>query len=97
MFDPMNTPHAETALAVAGAQDDSELLQGEVLRAALGFRSGEAFRAAIRAKRVPVKLVKLPGRRGWFARAGDVAHWKASVARAFEQSGNPKEGEHFMT
>jgi hypothetical protein len=68
------------------ASHDDDLLAGQALRAALGFRTGEAFRAAIRAKRIAVPLVKIAGRRGWFARAADVARWRASVGQEFNQA-----------
>lgn len=74
----------------ATKQEDTELLQGQVLRAALGFRTGEAFRAAVRGNRIPIPLVKLPGRRGWFARASDVARWQDTLSCEFNQtSGGP--------
>lgn len=60
------------------------LIGGEALRSALGYRTGEAFRAAARAGRVPVKLVKLEGRRGWFARKAEVHQWRAAVHARFE-------------
>ena len=53
----------------------SQLVGGEALRAALGFRSGEAFRVAVRTGRMPVQLFKIAGRRGWFARANDLWDW----------------------
>ncbi|WP_374668731.1 hypothetical protein [Ramlibacter sp.] len=61
------------------AQVEGDLLGGAPLREALGFRTGEAFRAAARSGRLPIKLVKIEGRRGWFARAQDVKNWKAAV------------------
>jgi hypothetical protein len=64
-----------------GAQtmDDEELLGGASLREALGFHTGEAFRAAARNGRLPIKLVKIEGRRGWFASAREVRIWKAGI------------------
>lgn len=64
------------------------ILGGEVLRNALGFRSGEAFRLAARQGRIPVQLFKVPGRRGWFARERDVSAWQAQVSA----SGRPQGG-----
>lgn len=58
---------------------DEELLAGASLREALGFHTGEAFRAAARNGRLPIKLVKIEGRRGWFASARDVRNWKTGI------------------
>ena len=65
---------------------EEELLSGQLLREALGFRTGEAFRAALRANRLPVPVVKIAGRRGWFARAVDVAEWRRRMSRDFDQA-----------
>lgn len=59
-----------------------ELMTGESLRRALGYRSERTFQRAIKAKTVPVPAVALPGRRGWFARTRDVAAWLRDVARS---------------
>ncbi len=59
-----------------GAQtmDDEELLGGASLREALGFHTGEAFRAAARNGRLPIKLVKkTPGKCG----SGRPASWRS--------------------
>ena len=56
------------------------LLGGEQLRLALGFKSGEAFRAAARSGRVPVQLMKIAGRKGWFARTDDVLFWLRTLS-----------------
>jgi hypothetical protein len=59
--------------------DEEELLGGAALREALGFRTGEAFRAAARGGRLPIMLVKIEGRRGWFASASEVRNWRAGI------------------
>ncbi len=59
--------------------DEEELLGGTALREALGFRTGEAFRAAARGGRLPIMLVKIEGRRGWFASAREVRNWRAGI------------------
>lgn len=59
--------------------DEEELLGGAALREALGFRTGEAFRAAARGGRLPIMLVKIEGRRGWFASTREVRNWKAGI------------------
>lgn len=58
---------------------EEELLGGAALREALGFRTGEAFRAAARGGRLPIMLVKIEGRRGWFASASEVRNWRAGI------------------
>lgn len=55
------------------------LLGGARLRSALGFNSGEAFRTAVRSGRVPVPLMKIAGRKGWFAQLADVTRWLESL------------------
>jgi hypothetical protein len=67
-------------------QEDRTLLQGQELRVALGYQTGEAFRAAVRNHRIPIPLVKLPGRRGWFAQVSDVALWQESLAKEFSKA-----------
>jgi hypothetical protein len=71
-----------------------EFIGGEALRTALGYRTGEAFRAAARAGRVQVKLVKIEGRRGWFARARDVQEWRAALDAKFQPAPMSGSGEH---
>ena len=56
-----------------------EFLSGEALRFTLGFRSERTFGRAVRDGKVPVPLIKLPGRRGYFARVRDVAQWLHSL------------------
>ena len=56
------------------------LLGGEPLRRALGFTSGEAFRAAVRTGRIPVRLFKVERRKGWFAQAEEVTSYLRTVA-----------------
>jgi hypothetical protein len=74
-------PNEQVASATTPA---GPLLGGEQLRSALGFRTGEAFRAAARAGRVPVKLLKIEGRRGWFARVNEVSEWQAALSERFK-------------
>lgn len=73
------------------------LLGGAQLRSALGFRSGEAFRAAARGGRLPVAVMKIQGRRGWFAKTEEVSAWVRSLpAQAANRSApveDPKEGD----
>lgn len=51
------------------------VIGGRDLRAALGFKSATAFCRAVRAGRLPIRLFDMPGRRGRFALATDVAEW----------------------
>jgi len=57
-----------------------ELMQGEALRRALGFRSERSFLRAVQAEQIPVPTFCLPSRRGRYARTRDVAAWLAGLA-----------------
>jgi len=65
------------------------LIGGKRLRTLLGFDSGEAFRAAVRAGRIPVGLMKIQGRKGWFSRAADVDAWLASLTPNLSPASTP--------
>jgi hypothetical protein len=54
---------------------NGELMTGECLRRSMGYRSERSFARAVKDGTVPVPLISLPGRRGWFARTRDVADW----------------------
>jgi hypothetical protein len=58
------------------------VIGGQDLRAALGFKSTTAFCRAVRAERLPIRLFHMPGRRGRFALATDVAEWLEKRAEA---------------
>jgi hypothetical protein len=79
----MNT---KLPLSFVELQEDRALLQGKELRVALGYQTGEAFRAAVRDGRVPIPIVKLPGRRGWFAQISDLTLWRESLAKEFSKA-----------
>lgn len=83
-----NTKHTPTS---AEPHEDRTLLQGQDLRVALGYRTGEAFRAAARNGRVPIPLIKLQGRRGWFARISDVVLWQESLTKEFSRASSVNE------
>jgi len=68
----------------------SHLLVGASLRAVLGFRTGSAFRQAVRRARLPVPTFIAPGRRGRMATVLDVARWMA----ALEQKISPEESAY---
>jgi hypothetical protein len=72
---------------VSGPSVQPAIVGGSLLRESLGFRSGEAFRLAARQGRIPVRLFKIPGRRGWFANEADVLAWQGRVTRQDEPSG----------
>lgn len=73
------TPKAIEAALLA---EHGELMTGECLRRAMGYRSERTYQRAIKARTVPVSVVCLPGRRGWFARTRDVAAWLSDVGRS---------------
>ena len=58
-----------------GYEPMATLLSGKPLRSALGFASAEAFRTAVHSGRLPVRVFKIQGRQGWFARSADVSAW----------------------
>jgi hypothetical protein len=41
----------------------------------MGFPTREALAKARRAGRLPIQMMKLPGRRGWFATRAELWHW----------------------
>lgn len=51
------------------------IIGGRDLYKALGFRSHASFRLANEQMKIPIAVYQLPGRRGWFARTGDLAFW----------------------
>lgn len=54
------------------------MMSGEDLRAALGYRSMDAFRQALSRRTVPIPVFSIENRRGKFALVRDVAHWLAT-------------------
>lgn len=57
------------------------ILSGSSLCAALGYRSGDAFRQAVARGTVPVPVFPIESRRGKFALVKDVARWLAEQRR----------------
>ena len=53
------------------------MLGGKDLQAALGYRSGDAFRQAVSRNTIPVPIFSIDNRRGKFALVMDVATWLA--------------------
>ena len=68
-------------LAIALEKDLLErhgpLIADDALRAALGYRTMEAFRQSLVRKTVPVPILTFENRRGKFALVKDVAQWLA--------------------
>lgn len=52
-------------------------MSGKALWTSLGFRSAETFRRSSTKGILPVPVFDIPGRRGKFALAKDVARWLA--------------------
>ena len=51
------------------------VMSGKKLRTALGFKSYAAFYRSLQLNEIGVKLFRLTGRQGWFAKTSDVANW----------------------
>lgn len=60
-------------------ESHGEILQGEALRKAMGYRSKRTLYRAIAAGDFPVSAFKLPGQSIWSVRTRDVAVWLASL------------------
>lgn len=61
------------------------MLGGRDLYAALGFKSYAAFYRSKQRNEIGIAVFTLPGRRGWFALATDVAEWlEAQSTRTIE-------------
>lgn len=60
-------------------EENGELMDGAALRRLLHMGHDRSFRRALAAGHLPVSVFHLPGRKGWFARTGDVAAWLASL------------------
>jgi hypothetical protein len=57
----------------------SPVIGGGDLRRLLGYRTGAAFRQAAHRRRLPIPTFFIEGRRGRFARTGDVAAYFAAL------------------
>jgi hypothetical protein len=62
------------------------VIGGRNLRKVLGFESATAFGRAVRAGHVGVRLFQMPGRRGRFALAQELAVWLEHQARPRDPS-----------
>lgn len=56
---------------------------------ALGFPSTEALAKARLAGRLPFKMFKIPGRRGWFASTDSVEVWLAGMLEGISHPEGP--------
>ena len=51
------------------------MIQNRALYQALGFNSYRVFYEHLRNNQISLKIFKINGRRGWFAKTKDVADW----------------------
>jgi hypothetical protein len=58
------------------------MIGGSDLFHVLGYRSGQAFRQAVRQGRLGIHVFNLPARQGKFALTADVAAWIQSASEA---------------
>lgn len=65
------------------------LMDNAQLREALGYRTQSAFDRAMKHRQIGVRIFRIPGRKGWFALAADVASWlwSAREQHAWEEEG----------
>jgi len=85
---PPGAPHfLGSSIEQALLEEHGELMTGASLRRLLHMGHERAFRRALTAGRLPVSVFQLPGRKGWFARTRDVAHWLACVGAAAKADG----------
>lgn len=56
-------------------QEHGSILSAATTAKLMGFKSVDALRQARRAKRLPITMFEVEGRRGWFSSARDVAQW----------------------
>jgi len=71
------------------------VIGGDDLRRMLGYPSKHAFRAAVRRGLAPVPVFALPGRKGKFALASEIARWISALERFGAQE--PDKGGVEMT
>jgi len=72
-------------------QRHGPLLGGAALVVALGYPSAAALRQARRRGKLAVAMFRLPGRRGYFSLARDVADWLAHSRSTPPASGKTTE------
>lgn len=57
------------------------VIGGRDLRSILGFKSTAAFSRAVRSGHVHLEFLKVPGRRGRFALASNIADWLEALPK----------------
>lgn len=77
VIDPSPAPLADPVQDRLKAllQQHGELMTGRDLIGLFRYGSERAFRRAAIAGRLPIAVMRLDGRPGWFARTRDVARW----------------------
>lgn len=71
-------PQSESHYEVEFLAKYGELMDAHALRTLLGIEE-RTFRRAAHAQRLPIRVFRIPGRRGWFARTRDLAAWLGAV------------------
>lgn len=72
----MNTVLDEAIIRAELLAKHGEFVSGKSLRLLLGYQSERTYLRAIKEKRpFPVLLIKFEGRKGYFARVREIAHW----------------------
>lgn len=74
----MHANELERTLLASLLQDWGYAVGSAGLRQAFGFPSQAALRLAITQGHLPVRVFSIPGRKGPFALAHEVAHWLAT-------------------
>lgn len=69
-----------------------ELMDSASLEALLRFGSNRSFRRAAAAGALPVRVFRIEGRSGWFARTEDVAVWLSSEGGSLGKTGGETPG-----
>lgn len=89
---PTHTDASAATIEATLIREEGAILGGDALRRALGYRSLDALRKAIRRGTIPVSVFPLEGRRGRFALTRDVATWLATLGRDQAHSDPDQEG-----
>lgn len=88
-----DTPQSLTEYRLELTSLYGPLIGGRDLGRALGFRTQEAFRQALKRGHMPIQTFKVEGRRGKFAMTADIAAWLWGACHSLEaQRSNPEKG-----
>lgn len=74
----MSDTDLEARLLAALIRDWGYVVGNAGLRQVLGFSTQAALRQAVLRSAMPVPVFEIEGRKGWFARAHDLAAWLAA-------------------